>query len=180
MWPAPAFQPKVGDFCELEGVTGPGDFAPVINGSKLTWLGLGVLSEPLHPTWDQLMNGSLDTQYVEIQGVVTEAGDQRITLLTRMGRINLGIWGAPQASLTPYENALVRVRGVLFPSWDKETHRVKYGEVFVNSCSLCVDEPAMADPPSRKRQSHQGHRGDAAELWPNDGGHRNGARQGVA
>ena len=41
--------------------------------SRLKSLGAGTLPEPVQPTWDQLMNGSLDDQQVEIRGVVEEA-----------------------------------------------------------------------------------------------------------
>ena len=59
---------QVGDFVEVEGVTGPGDFAPLVTCQRLTCLGGGRMPDPVHPTWDQLMNGSLDCQYVELEG----------------------------------------------------------------------------------------------------------------
>lgn len=136
----------VGDYCSLEGISAPGDFAPIVIHCQMVRIGQGVLPEPLRPTWDQLMNGSLDTQYVEVQGVVTAASEAAVTLLTRGGRVNLGIDGRTERDLKPYESALVRVRGVLFARWDGETHRVKYGEMVVQAATIAVEEPAYANP----------------------------------
>ena len=58
---------RVGEFVEVEGVTDPGSFAPMLRPSRINRLGEGRLPEPIHPAWDQLMNGSLD-------GVVPEPG----------------------------------------------------------------------------------------------------------
>ena len=79
--------PRIGDFLEVEGVTDPSLFAPVVNASQVQILGEGDLPEPVHPTWDQLMNGSLDAQYVEIQGILSSVQPDGVILLTPEGRI---------------------------------------------------------------------------------------------
>jgi predicted ATP-binding protein involved in virulence len=43
------------------------------------------LPEPAHPTWNQLINGSMDVQWVEIQGVVTTMSSNQISLLMPEG-----------------------------------------------------------------------------------------------
>ena len=62
---------RAGDYCELEGHTVPGEFSPFISASRIERLGPGILPPPAHPSWDQLLNGSLHCQYVELEGVVT-------------------------------------------------------------------------------------------------------------
>src|SRR4029077_6650016 len=79
--------PRIGEFLEVEGITDPSLFAPVIDASRVRLLGIGNLPEPVHPTWDQLMNGSLDAQYVEIQGILTSVQPDGVILLTSEGRI---------------------------------------------------------------------------------------------
>src|SRR5439155_5772055 len=59
--------PSVADLIEVEGVTDPGEFAPRLHAVRITRLGRGELPPPVQPSWDQLINGSLDTQFVEIQ-----------------------------------------------------------------------------------------------------------------
>jgi len=81
----PSFDPppQLGELLELEGITDPGEFAPQPRARSVNRLGAAELPQPIRPTWDQLINGSLDTQYVEMQGVVTSVRADGVTLLTR-------------------------------------------------------------------------------------------------
>jgi len=125
----------------------PSLFAPVVNARQVRILGAGELPEPVRPTRDQLMNGSLDAQYVEIQGILTSAKDDGVTLLTADGRIksDLRVAGLNTQDLARYEDALIRVRGCLFATWDYMTHRVKVDEIRIYGAALTVDQPAPAD-----------------------------------
>jgi len=153
-WSPGGALPQTGEFLEIRGATDPSLFAPIVNAQQLLVLGAGHLPEPVRPTWDQLMNGSLDAQYVELQGIVLEVSTNGLTLLTRDGRIKLElrVAGAAPETLTRYEDALVRVRGCLFASWDYVTHEVKSGEIRIYGADLSVDEPAPVDlfePPKK-------------------------------
>jgi signal transduction histidine kinase len=139
--------PQIGDFLEITGVTDPSLFAPIVNARQRQVLGAGNLPAPARPTWDQLMNGSLDAQYVELQGIVLANNTNTLMLLTREGRIKLELRlaGAPAEAPARCEDALVRIRGCLFASWDYVTHEVKAGEIRIYGADLSVDEPAPAD-----------------------------------
>ncbi|PWU20433.1 MAG: hypothetical protein C5B50_03955 [Verrucomicrobia bacterium] len=137
--------PAMGDLMEIEGVTDPGQFAPHIRARSMKRLGAGELPQPVHPSWDQLINGSLDTQYVEIEGIVTSTRTNQVTLLTHGGRIRATLGETNMAGLTQYEDSLVHVRGCLFATWDAVTHQVKVGEIRFLSPSLTVREPAPQD-----------------------------------
>ena len=141
--------PKVGELVEVEGTTDPGQFAPRVHAVHLKQLGTGELPAPVHPYWDQLINGSLDTEFVEIEGIVTTVQADGIMLLTHGGKISVRIFGANGATngvaLKPYEDALVRLRGCLFASWDEATHEVNVSEIRMYAPSVTVVEPAPAD-----------------------------------
>jgi signal transduction histidine kinase len=139
--------PQIGEFMEVEGVSDPSLFAPIVDAQHVRSLGAGHLPTPVYPTWDQLLNGSLDAQYVEIQGIITAVQPDGVTLLTQGGRIKLDlrVTGLPFEEMAHYENALVRVRGCLFASWDYLTHEVKVGEIRIYGAGLTVDQPAPAD-----------------------------------
>jgi signal transduction histidine kinase len=137
--------PRVGDYWEVEGKTFA-EFAPNIQASRATRLDAGVLPEPLHPTWDQLMNGSLDTEYVEVQGIVTALECNGVDLLTRAGKIRLELPDVQPQALRRYENALVRVRGCAIPVRDIHTQQVQPGQMRLSNASITVDKPAPADP----------------------------------
>ena len=139
--------PGIGSYVEIRGTTDPRDFAPIVNATELAELGAGWLPEPVRPTWDQLINGSLDAQYVELRGIITAVSTNGVTLLSREGRINveLRLAGMANSELPRFENSLVRMRGCLFANWNYLTHRVKAGEVRLYGASISVDQPAPAD-----------------------------------
>lgn len=60
----------LGEFAEIEGVTGPGKFAPVIRETTLRVIGHRALPKaPLFP-FSQLENGQQDSQWVQVRGIV--------------------------------------------------------------------------------------------------------------
>jgi len=139
--------PKIGEYLEVQGKTDPSLFAPIVDADRVSDLGVGRLPQPVHPAWDQLMNGSLDAQYVELQGIITTVNTNGVTLFTGDGRIKLElrVAGMNTEVLEHYEDAVVRVRGCLFASWDYVTHQVKVGEIRVYGAEISVDQPAPVD-----------------------------------
>jgi signal transduction histidine kinase len=141
---------QVGEMVEIEGVTDPGQFAPRIHAHRLSRLGKGQLPQPVRPYWDQLINGSLDTQFVEIEGIVSTVRAPVVTLLTHGGKINTVIFdangGTNDVTLKPYEGALVSLRACLFASWDPITHEVNVSEIRMFAPSVTVVDSAPADP----------------------------------
>jgi signal transduction histidine kinase len=84
---------------------------------------------------------------VEVEGIVTAVQTNEVTLLTSEGvvKVELRVNGAKSEELKQYENALVRLRGCLFASWDYLTHQVKMGEVRIYGADIILDQPAPAD-----------------------------------
>jgi len=142
-----AFLPQIGESLEVTGTTDPSFFAPIVKARAFKSLGAGHLPDPVRPTWDQLLNGSLDAQYVELQGIITAATATNVTLLTRDGRINveLRVTGAESESLARYEDALVQIRGCLLANWDYVTHEVRVGGIRIYGAAISVDQPVPAD-----------------------------------
>jgi signal transduction histidine kinase len=139
--------PQLGELLEVQGVTDPSLFAPIVDAQQLISLGEGHLPTPVYPTWDQLLNGSLDAQYVEIQGIITAVQTNGVTLLTQGGRIKLElrVTGLNPEAMAHYEDALVRVRGCLLASWDYVTHELRVGEIRIYGADVSLDHPAPAD-----------------------------------
>ncbi|MGH7993313.1 MAG: sensor histidine kinase [Limisphaerales bacterium] len=148
--------PQRGDLLEVEGRSDKGTFAPLVRMSRLKSLGAGMLPAPVQPTWDQLMNGSLDDQQVEIRGVVEEAVPRpagyppqwsKMTLRTTEGALWVDTWlvGTNFEKLENYEDAVVRLRGCLFVALNPDTHQLDLGHVRMYVDSIAVDQPAPAD-----------------------------------
>lgn len=153
-------EPTVGEAWELEGTTDPGDFSPVIYADRASFLGPGVMPEPIRPTGDQLMNGSLDAEYVELRGVLTSITDQALTLLTAEG--NLTIMGAddrplPRLPSVPLNRSLVdsivRLRGCFTVFWEHDTRQVRSGVCLLSPAAVEVEELAPEDPFTRSTRS---------------------------
>jgi signal transduction histidine kinase len=142
-----SFLPQLGEFVEINGTSDAGLFAPVVNAHSIKSLGAGRLPEPVRPTWDQLLNGSLDGQYVELQGIIANVSATNVVLLTGEGRINLElrVAGLKLKSLHRCEDALVRIRGCLLANWDYVTHHVTVGDLRIYDAELSVDQPAPPD-----------------------------------
>jgi len=137
---------RVGDFVEVEGVTDPGTFAPMIKLSRMNHLGAGRLPEPIRPTWDQLMNGSMDAQYVEIEGIVTAVSTEGVQLLTPGGVIKAVLQSSmSREELKRYENTLIRIRGCLLASRNDITHQVILGEFVIVNPNLIVEKSTSED-----------------------------------
>jgi hypothetical protein len=148
--------PQMGELLQMEGKADKGSFAPLVRMSRYTDLGAGRLPEPIQPTRDQLMNGSLDDQLVEVHGIVEQAvlrpagygtNWSRIILRTTEGPLWIDVWlvGTNFADLTHYEDAIVRLRGCLFVALTVDTHQLDEGHVRMYVNSIDVDQPAPAD-----------------------------------
>lgn len=136
---------QIGEYCQVDGVTGPGLFAPVIVAHHVRHLGAGLWPQPLHATWDQLINGSLDTQYAEIEGIVTGVHEQQVALLTAGGKITLNLTDLEPEALAGYENALVRIRGCAFAFFNDKTRELDANSLRVLGGAVQVLQPAPQD-----------------------------------
>src|SRR5262252_201653 len=59
-----------GDLVEIEGASGRGDYAPIVRPSKLQVLGHTNLPPARQVSFEELMTGREDSQWVEVEGVV--------------------------------------------------------------------------------------------------------------
>ena len=137
---------QIGDYCEIEGVTVPYLFNPYIQVSRLEKLGTGALPEPVRPSWDQLINGSMHCKYVEIEGVVTLIKDDTVDLMTRNGHINIQL--NPIGPPMPADSlgATIRLRGCLLADWDGDFRRVVVGSIYLDQNRVTIVHPAPVDP----------------------------------
>ncbi len=140
--------PQLGERLELRGQTDKGDI--VLRGAQS--LGRDELPARAMPaSGEELMNGSLDMQRVEIRGVVEgllnrRNGWSRVDLRTRDGtlKVELRRAGVTPGPLEQYEGAVIRLRGMLFV--DRYPNgRVKVGQIRMHDATIIVEQPALAD-----------------------------------
>ena len=103
---------------QVEGVTDPGGFSPMVLAAKLSRSGQRPIPPPARPTTEELLSSSHDTTWVEVEGVVRkfEAPQNDLTCMTLL------VGGHSCPVLMPFQpglsrermvDAKVRVRGVL-------------------------------------------------------------------
>jgi signal transduction histidine kinase/CheY-like chemotaxis protein len=107
-------QLKAGDEVDIEGTSGPGDFAPVIRASSITVLGRSSLPQPDNPGIDGLLRGQYDSRWVEATGVVQSIGEESghtlLGLVEGTHRFRAHVLGPP-SRLMDLVDARVRIKG---------------------------------------------------------------------
>ena len=142
-----------GEFYQIDGVTGPGLFAPVVVARRITHLGPGQLPTPLRATREQLVNGSLDTEYVEIDGIVTAIHAQRVELLTQGGKVALNLSDFRPEGLPGRAGDLVRIRGCFFAGFNQQTRKLEVGSMRVEGATIEILQRVQDNPFEAPRKS---------------------------
>lgn len=137
---------EIGDYCEIEGTTSPYGFQPDILYSRIESLGISMLPDPIRPTWDQLINGTMHCNFVELEGVVTSVNEFTVNLLTRNGSINVRLNGEGVSIPANSIGATLRLRGTLIADWDEESRQVMVGSIYLDQQKITVINPAPVDP----------------------------------
>ena len=138
--------PALGELWEITGHTATGEFAPVVLADGMRFLGPGEMPAPIRPKWNELNNGGTDAQWVELGGLVTGTQTNLMSLLLPEGHLDVQMEGYYASDLKKFQNAVVRIRGVLFAVWDAATREVQVGQILMRNATISVDLSPPADP----------------------------------
>ncbi len=135
-----------GDLIEVEGVVDPGEFAPFVSLQSVRRIGQGTIPPPQPVTFEQLITGRFDSQWVEISGIVrrcdVEIPDHKYMLdvATGGGRLAVQIIG----TLDPGEliDAEVRFPGVSFYQVNKSRQVISPLLVVPGGANFTITKPA--------------------------------------
>jgi len=104
------------------------------------------MPQPISPSRDQLLSGSLDAQYVEIRGLVISTHDTVLDVLTADGILSFDVSPAPDERWKTFLNSIVRIRGCLFAIWDPNTHRIILDQpIRLRTVTVSIEAPPPAD-----------------------------------
>lgn len=90
-----------GDYVEVEGITGPGRFAPVIRERSLRILGKKPLPEARIYAFQELADGQKDSQWVEVRGIVRSVSIDRSSWPEPVIAMNVASNGSQFSVRTP-------------------------------------------------------------------------------
>jgi len=114
-----------GDVIELGGVSGPGEFAPIVLPVAAKIVGHTDLPRPVHVTYEELVSGREDSQWVEVSGLVravfTEpATNCSLEIVADGGRLTAFVPSFTQSNPGSLVDSHVRIRGVCGTWFNKQ------------------------------------------------------------
>jgi signal transduction histidine kinase/CheY-like chemotaxis protein len=149
--PLPVCRP--GDWVEIAGVTGPGEFAPTIAAHQLRVTGPGVLPRARAVSLHQLLSGGEDSQFVEMSGVVRSmARDDKdhlvLELMNAHERITTVVPAIDGQTLPAGlgVDAVVRLTAVVGARFNAKRQIIGVQLFVPTTGEIVVESPALADP----------------------------------
>ncbi|MGJ5815036.1 response regulator [Paludibaculum fermentans] len=139
---------QTGDLIAVEGITGPGEFAPIIAAPKVRVLGKAPLPQPHRREIDDLLSGQEDSNWVEARGVVqairVSGTDTTLELNWGSHRFEARIPGLlnPSHGLL---DATIRLRGVCGSRFNFRRQLVGISLLVPSLAFITVEKPS-ADP----------------------------------
>jgi len=138
-----------GDVVSLEGVTDPGDYAPIVKPSLVELIGRTNLPPAARVSFADLMAGHQDSQWVELVGLVraadSEPGQQTLEIDMGGGRVTVFSPNLSPAELMRLVDSTVRVRGVCGTWFNKQRQLFGVRLMVPRAEDIAVEEPAAAD-----------------------------------
>ena len=147
----PAIPFKAGDDIEITGVTAAGGYAPIVRASEARVVGRSPLpSTPPRVTFAQILTGSEDGQWVEVEGVVhavRELGrNVSLDLSLSDGTITASTIKEVGADYDSLVDAKVRLRGNQAPLFNSRGAMTGAYLLFPGRAQVIVEEPAPIRP----------------------------------
>jgi signal transduction histidine kinase/CheY-like chemotaxis protein len=147
----PAHSLPAGTLIDVEGVSGPGDFAPVIEQPRIRVIGQSYLpAEAPRVSFAHMRIGADDGQWVEVEGVVhavVHSGrNVTVDLALGDGMIRATTVAEPGADYERLIDARVRMRGTVAPTFNNNRQITGARIFFPALREVTIEEPAPADP----------------------------------
>lgn len=144
-------QPQPGDLVAVSGVTHPGGFAPIISQPHWQKLGTAPLPEAKPVSIGELMAGIVDSQRIEISGIVraVEINEASVVYQIVSGGYRLRVFTPATAAGDPelLVGTRVRVRGTAATSFHAALRRLVAVNVYVPRPSdLSIEKSNPGDP----------------------------------
>ncbi len=146
----PALQP--GQMIEVEGTTGPGEYAPVILPTSVKVVGEGAMPAAKPVTLDQLVSGHDDSQVVEFSGIVRAVSFEKdlqyylIDFAKGGDRFTVYVKLLPVAQANELVESRVKVRGVCSTMFNHQRQLFGIRLLVPQSEGVVIEQPAPVSP----------------------------------
>jgi len=141
-----------GQLIELEGEVSPGEYAPIVIPSRIQILGPGTFPAPKPVTFEQLVSGQEDSQFVEAHGIVRavhfdqDSGYFQVEIATGGGRLTAYASKLPVTQSGDLVDRIVTVRGVCVTRFNRQRQLFDIRLLVPRTTDLVVDSPEASDP----------------------------------
>ncbi len=141
-----------GQMIEVEGVTGPGEYAPIVVATQVRILGEGKLPAPQPVSVEQLVSGQEDSQFVEVVGIVRavrfeeESKHYLIDIVTGGERFTAYMKELPVSQPEELVDSIVKVRGVCSTLFNRQRQLFGFRLMVSRPADLVIEKPAPANP----------------------------------
>jgi diguanylate cyclase (GGDEF)-like protein len=147
----PAVPLKTGQLVEVTGVSGPGDFAPIVERSSVRVIGDSHLpSTAPHVSMTRLLTGDEDGQWVEVEGVVHAVVESARKIVFKLalsdGDINATTMREQGADYQHFVDAKILLRGNTGPLFNHRRQMTGWSLLFPGLATVKVEEPVPLRP----------------------------------
>lgn len=140
-----------GDLLKIDGVTDPGQFAPIVIVNSVRKIGVAKIPKARPVTYQQIITGALDGQWVQFEGVVRQCyqpdpktGVQRIIVASDGGFVSVRFYFRPGETIQA--DAEVRVDAVCLYQFNQRRQALTPVLQIPRGESVVVTRPAPEKP----------------------------------
>jgi PAS domain S-box-containing protein len=141
-----------GQLVEMDGEVSPGEYAPIVIPSRIQILGAGTFPAAKPVTFEQLVSGQQDSQFVEVHGIVravhfdVESGYHLVEIATGGGRLTAYAKNLPVMPGGDLVDRTVTVRGVCVTRFNRQRQLFDIRLLVPRLDDLVVDKAVAKDP----------------------------------
>jgi diguanylate cyclase (GGDEF)-like protein len=149
--PRPILPLHAGSLVDVVGLSGPGDYAPIVDHATVQVVGDShVPRDAAAATMAQLLSGTMDGQWVEVEGVVHSVyltdNDATLDIETSGGSIAATSGRESGVDYDVLVDSLVRIHGNAGPVFNRKRQMVGVHLFFPSLIEVSVLRPAPPDP----------------------------------
>lgn len=143
---------KPGQFVEIEGETGQGEFAPVVVAHHIHVLGNGKYPEAKPASFEALGSGQEDSQFIETHGIIhsvnfdAETSYYVIEIATGGGRLSAYASHIPTKTSEELIDSNVRIRGVCITHFNQQRQLYDIGLMIPHLEDITIEQMAPTAP----------------------------------
>jgi len=145
---ATALRLHSGQFVEITGISGPGDFASQIENPEIHVVGQAPLPIPRRVSGEEFVTGAEDSQYVEVEGIVRSAAENQNRLLMHVaaGTVIIPVYVLDHKPIPEgLVGAKVVVQGVSGGTYNPRMQFLGATLLVSSLKNLSIEAPAPAD-----------------------------------